>query len=86
MARKAKKGYTLVELTCTIGLVSALGIVGYCVYKGIQASDEYISSPTFKVERANVIEGDLAEKFIDFNGERYYAEVDGQRVENIVKK
>ena len=79
---KSKSGYTLVELLTTGAIIGVLAAVGTLGYFGIRALNKYIHSPIVHVERVNVIGDNRAEKFIEFNGERFYSEVDGRKVED----
>lgn len=76
------KGFTLIELIASVvGVAVGCGLI-YGGYQGVRALNKYIDTPTIKVERANVIGGETAERFIEFDGQRYYSEVDGKRIED----
>ena len=74
-------GVTGLSLATSIAVVSFLG---YGAYKGICAANKYINEPV--IQRANVIGNEKSELFIDRDGKRFYAEVDGKPIENYLPK
>jgi hypothetical protein len=80
---KNQKGLTLIELACGITFV---GILGTAIYLGISGNKflkKYIAQPT--IERADVIGNSKADLFIDQDGKRFYAEVDGKPISEYFK-
>lgn len=81
---RRNQGFTLIELLVCGALLASVTLGGYLLYQGSRALNKYVNTPSVQVERVNVVGDNRAEKFIEFNGERFYSEVDGKRVENLV--
>ncbi len=81
---KNEKGFTLVELI--VAPLTICAIAG-TIYLGVQASralHKYINQPI--IQRANVLGDEGAELFIEKDGKRFYAEIDGKPVSEYLKK
>ncbi len=63
---------------------AAAAVLAYGTVQGIRAANKYLSQPEMVQE--NVIQGPEAELFIERDGQRFYAEIDGKPVlEQLVK-
>ncbi len=83
---KRDKGFTLGELVITIGCLAVLSVGGILAYQSYQALSKYAREPSIKVESVQVLGDSRAEKFIEFNGEKYFAEIDGTPVGKYVNR
>lgn len=77
-SRLRQKGMTLTELAVTITMIGTTALVGTGIYYGFRALNKYVNEPV--VERVNVIKGSEAELFIERDGKKFYAEIDGKPV------
>jgi len=75
-----KNGLTAIEILLGISSVAIATLTITAIVYGIRAASKYVNTPAIKVERANVIGDSRAEQFIDFNGKRWYSEVDGASI------
>ena len=82
-----EKGFTLIELAVVnVIVLSAIAGLAATIYFGTKigkALDKYTSRPV--VEKANVIGGPRIETYIEKDGKRFYAEIDGQPIEKYLK-
>jgi len=80
---KNQKGWTLIELATGITFLGVLSTAIYLGISGTKALKKYNTQPT--IERADVIGNNKADLFIDKDGKRFYAEVDGKPVSEYFK-
>ena len=82
-----KSGKTLPEvvnsIACLSSVIAAVAIV-YVLYSGVQAMNKYIHEP--EIQSRNVRGGPEAEQFIERDGKRFYAEIDGKSIETSLKE
>lgn len=81
-----RKGFTLVELGMVAGALASVVFAGTIVYFGGKALIKYGNEPSLQVERVNVLGDTRAEEFIELNGKKYFAEVDGIPVTEYIRK
>ena len=65
-------------------ILGSLAIGGYGTYLGLSALNKYVNEPT--IERANVIMDDKPELFIEKDGKRFYAEIDGKSIDEYLSQ
>lgn len=87
--RKFKKnqGATSIEygMIASIALsVVALSAMVYGGYIGVLALQKYVNKPT--EQRANVGFGDKAELFMEKDGKKFYAEIDGMPIQEYLEQ
>ena len=84
--RNSSKGFRLVLgclLTlCGVGIIPGVTIV-YSIYQVHSALDKFLDQPV--IERVNIRGDQKPELFIDYQGKRFYAEVDGRSIEEYLK-
>lgn len=78
-----RNGSTTIGEVLLMGFVTG-GVLGisYLGYLGVQSMNKYLNEPV--VERTNVGWDEEAELFIEKDGKRFYAEIDGKTVESYV--
>ncbi len=80
---KKERGFTIKEVSIIL-IFGGLGtLTMYGAFQAVRALNKYINEPSY--ERANVTGGPEAELFIDKDGKRFYAEIDGKPVLNYLK-
>lgn len=83
---KKNQGATSIEYGIVVSSVltlAALVGLGIGAVYGIKALAKYANAPV--VERANVYGESQVETFIDRDGKRFYAEIDGKPIEAYLK-
>ncbi|MEN9626021.1 MAG: hypothetical protein RL557_349 [archaeon] len=84
MENKTNKIGCVGYVAYAIIIASAVAIANiYAVYKINSALNKYIDEPI--IERANVRGNEKPELFIDQEGKRFYAEIDGKSIEDLLK-
>lgn len=78
--RTRRKGFTRLELLIVGAMITTVAAFGCGIYFGGKAIGKYLSYPDVTPVRSNVIGNEREEKFIEFGGEKFYAEVDGRPV------
>ncbi|MBT3323858.1 hypothetical protein HN681_00580 [archaeon] len=84
MLMNNRKGFTYGELLGGTIILGSLAIGGYGTYLGLSALNKYVNEPT--IERANVIMDDKPELFIEKDGKRFYAEIDGKSIDEYLSQ
>jgi len=63
-------------------VLATFGGIAYGAVRGVQALNKYLNRP--EVVRSNVIGGPKEETYMDRDGKRFFAEVDGKSIESIL--